>query len=171
MQLIYSCPSCQKTSVAELSGSGDEYSCMHCSWKHQVAADSFDAGIPTRCGVCNCKDLWRQKDFPQGLGLLIVGVGIVLSTIAWYQLEPVWAIGILMVFAALDLLLYTFMKDMLVCYRCRARHRRTELGEQHPGFNLEVAERYRQQALRMEQAGQPTVEQPRNPVTRSPNAK
>jgi hypothetical protein len=171
MQLIYSCPSCQKTSAAELSVTGDEFSCMHCDWKRRVAADAFVSGIPVKCSVCSCEDLWRQKDFPQGLGLLIVAAGIILSTIAWYQLEPAWAIGILMVFAALDMLLYRIMKDMLVCYRCRARHRRTELGEQYPGFNLEVAERYRQQALRMEQAGRQTVEQPQRQVPQSPNAK
>lgn len=158
MQLIYSCPSCQKTSVAELEASGGPCACVHCDWKRDIPASHFTDGVPAKCGACNCEDLWRQKDFPQGLGLLIVGAGIVLSTIAWYRMEPALAIGILMAFAALDLLLYTFMKDMLVCYRCRARHRRTALGEHHPNFDLEVAERYHQQDLRMQDAGQRTAE-------------
>lgn len=158
MQLIYSCPSCQKTSVAELADNGGPCACMHCDWKRDIGADNFEAGVPTKCGVCGCQDLWRQKDFPQGLGLLIVGIGIILSTIAWYRLEPALAIGILMAFAGLDLLLYTFMKDMLVCYRCRARHRRTALDDSHPNFDLEVAERYHQQDLRMEQAGRRTAD-------------
>ena len=61
-----------------------------------------------------------------------------------------WAIGILMAFALIDLVLYTVMPDVLVCYRCEARHRHGDFGEEHPKFDLEIAERYRQQAIRME---------------------
>ena len=56
-----------------------------------------------------------------------------------------------MAFALADLVLYIVMSDMLVCYRCRARHRRTEMGGEHLTFNLELSERY----LRMKQ-GQKT---------------
>lgn len=98
--------------------------------------------------MCGCSDLWRQKDFPQRLGLLFVGLGIVLSTIAWSWHRPGFAIGILMFFALVDMLLFAVMNDMLVCYRCAARHRNTPLDKQHPNFDLEIAERYRQQELR-----------------------
>jgi len=69
-------------------------------------------------------------------------MGIIFASIAtaWYL--PEWAIGTLMAFALLDLLLYTFMGDMLVCYRCRARHRGTAMQEEHPAFSLELSERY-----------------------------
>jgi hypothetical protein len=40
--------------------------------------------------------------------------------------------------------LFLLMRDMLVCYRCGARHRRTPIDQQHPKFDLETAERYRQ---------------------------
>ncbi len=93
------------------------------------------------------------KDFPPALGLLFVGMGIILSSTAWAFHLPTVALGVLMGFALIDLLLYTFMGDMLVCYRCRARHRRAEMHEEHPKFDLEVAERYRQQELRRQQSG------------------
>ncbi len=83
----------------------------------------------------------------------MVGLGIILSTIAWSQHMPATALGILMFFALVDMLLYWFMGDMLVCYRCRARHRKMPIGEDHPNFDLEISERYRQQELRMKQAG------------------
>jgi len=97
--------------------------------------------------------LWRQKDFPPAVGLAFVAAGGILSTIAWANHEPTWALGILMAFALVDMLLYAFMKDMLVCYRCRARHRRTELDENHAAFNLEVNERYLQIKKRQDEAG------------------
>jgi len=79
----------------------------------------------------------------------MVGLGIVLSTVAWFYMEPGWALGILMAFALVDMVLYTFMSDVLVCYRCSARYRRAEMGEGDRQFDLEVAERYRQEARRL----------------------
>jgi hypothetical protein len=107
------------------------------------------AEAPARCVVCGCHDLWRQKDFPQGLGLFFVALGALISTIAWAYHMPLTALGTLMGFAALDLLLYVFMPDVLVCYRCHARYRHAALNAAHPRFNLETAERYRQEAARL----------------------
>ena len=80
---------------------------------------------------------------------MIVGLGALLSTIAYGFYWPKTALGILMVFALGDLVLYSLMKDVLVCYRCGARHGRTTPGDQYPKFNLELAERYRQEARRV----------------------
>jgi hypothetical protein len=94
--------------------------------------------------------LWRQKDFPQRVGVLMVVAGALLSTIFWWFMEPVWAIGVLLLFALLDGVLYTLMPDVLVCYRCKARHRHAPLDGRHERFNLETHERYRQEAMRLE---------------------
>lgn len=150
MRLRYACPSCQGQRETDVVTS--QIQC-DCSWTREVPADAFTDDTPNQCLVCGCNDLWRQKDFPQWLGLGMVGLGMLFSTIAWLNYMPLTALGVLMFFALVDLLLYTFMGDMLVCYRCRARHRKMPIGEDHPNFDLEVAERYRQQQLRMNQAG------------------
>lgn len=163
MQLAFQCSRCEAVNRTNISTTKRDVACTNCDWSRTFAADdietsSSDSGsdelMPKRCLVCGCEDLWRQKDFPAQLGLLMVALGAILSTIAWSQYRPVWAIGILMVFALVDLVLYTIMPDVLVCYRCEARHRHGKFGEEHPKFDLEVAERYRQQALRMEEASQ-----------------
>ncbi len=74
----------------------------------------------------------------------------ILSCTAWAFYQPLLALGILMAAALIDMILYSFMGDMLVCYRCGARHRRTAMDEQHARFDLETAERYRQQDLRQQ---------------------
>jgi len=81
----------------------------------------------------------------------MVAAGAILSTIAWGNMEPVWAIGILLVFAAIDLVLYVAMPDVLVCYRCQSRHRKAEIAEDHPRFDLELNERYRQEEIRLKE--------------------
>jgi uncharacterized protein YecT (DUF1311 family) len=63
---------------------------------------------------------------------------------------PTIAIGILMAFALADMVLFSLMSDALVCYRCHARYRGAVIGKDHPKFDLELNERYRQEAARMQ---------------------
>lgn len=106
---------------------------------------------PEECLVCGCEDLWRQKDFDQRLGVAIVGLGIVLSTIAMAYMMPGVALGILMFFGLADWVLYAILPDRLVCYRCHAQYHRIPNPSETQIFDLEVNERYRQEAIRMKQ--------------------
>ncbi|MEZ5942418.1 MAG: hypothetical protein R3C18_13575 [Planctomycetaceae bacterium] len=108
-------------------------------------------GRPTCCALCQNPDLWRQKNFPQGLGVLIVAIGAVVSSIFYAYYMMVWAMGTLMLVALLDMALYIWMPDVLVCYRCRARHLNVDT-EGHPDFDHELFEKYRQEAIRLEEA-------------------
>ncbi len=155
MRLDFACPACRRTTRTTSLPPQTPLRCSHCGWERGLSEEALQAGTVRRCLVCGCEDLWRQKDFPQRWGLALVVAGIVLSTIAWANWRPLWAIGILMAFALADMLLYTFMPDVLVCYRCRARHRDAAEMEKHAGFDLETAERYRQEARRVGQSMTP----------------
>ena len=149
MQIVFHCPSCEHITRSDLKEGSGKIRCTACGWSKALReADDSETG-PSCCLLCGCHDLWRQKDFPPGVGLAVVGIGALASTTAIYFYRPVIAIGILMGFALLDLVLYLCMADVLVCYRCGSRHRRTEIDEQHASFDLEVAERYRQEAQRL----------------------
>ncbi len=154
MQLVFRCPSCSQTGTLEAAETASLLRCASCGWERSIATEDVADGRPKRCLCCGCEDLWRQKDFPQRLGLLMVGMGILFSTIAWARMEPVIAIAILMGFALIDMVLFVVMPDVLVCYRCGARHRHAQPPEEHPRFNLELHERYRQEAIRLEEASQ-----------------
>ena len=146
--IIFQCPVCDKRSVTAPIPGEAEVRCDSCEWRRDEGLDDFTDGNLCRCRICGCQDLWRQKDFPPALGLALVATAAILSCTAWAFYQPLLALGILMVAALFDMILYSFMGDMLVCYRCGARHRRTAMDEQHPKFDLETAERYRQQNLR-----------------------
>lgn len=148
MQIIFQCPRCEARTDCRPDPQDAPVACSHCDWQRDAGAGDFDGDFVTRCRVCGCDDLWRQKDFPPALGLSFVAAGIVSASIAWALYRPEWSIGILMVFALIDMALYTFMGDMLVCYRCRSRHRRTAMQDEHPAFNLELSERYVQMKKR-----------------------
>lgn len=152
MQLIYQCPVCQSPNIEVVSSETSRLACVSQDWSREVTAADIKDDNPKRCLCCGNPDLWRQKDFPQALGLLMVLAGGILSTIAWAYMEPAIALGILLGFAAIDMVLYAVMKDVLVCYRCSARHRKANIDDDHPRFNLELNERYRQEEIRLAEA-------------------
>lgn len=152
MQVLFHCPLCEQVRRSSVSPDASALTCDGCHWSRPFQANDLGQTGPRKCLVCGCDDLWRQKDFPQRLGVAMVALGAVLSTIAFALYMPLTALGVLLAFALVDLLLFTFMKDVLVCYRCHARYRDAALEDDHPRFNLETAERYRQEAARLEGA-------------------
>jgi hypothetical protein len=157
MHVAFVCPKCERPTVEREPLAGVR--CRHCGWARGVPENAAVEARPTECLVCGCGDLWRQKDFPVRLGLLMVGLGALGSTVAWMYYEPLWAIGILMAFALVDLLLFLVMPDVLVCYRCEARHRDAALDESVPHFNLEIAEKYRQEQIRLRETNTMPIKQ------------
>lgn len=153
MYLTYSCPRCQRPNRSVDFTGPCELTCTQCGWSRTVdpALESADSA-PSACVRCGNPDLWRQKSFPQWLGLTFVALGAVGSSIAWGYHRPVLALGILMCLALLDMVLYATMPDVLVCYRCRTKHHRTDVSG-HGAFNHELAERYRQERIRLQQTG------------------
>ncbi len=59
-----------------------------CGWKRELQAADWDQDHPRNCLACGNADLWRQKDFPQRLGLIIIAVQVVLTTAFWSWHRP-----------------------------------------------------------------------------------
>ena len=96
------------------------------------------------CPACGCRDLFIRKDFPQGLGLLIViAAGIAFLILA--ANPHTFYLGAWVLFAAVvvDGLLYCFVRKITVCYRCRAEFLEAPINPLHGGFELSVGEKYR----------------------------
>ena len=148
MLVEFHCPKCLRADAGNVEASSTLLACRHCGWNRPLADGDIQTDAPTRCLACGCEDLWRQKDFPALAGVVIVGIAILLSTLAWAWMRPMLAIGILMAFALADMLLFLVMRDALVCYRCHAKFRHVTASDRHSKFNLELNERYRQEALR-----------------------
>ena len=84
--------------------------CQESDYSIEDPDDPFEA-----CPLCHCHQLYVQKDFNRGLGLLIVLGGIVLVP---------WTYGLsLPFFAGIDWLLYQRVASMVICYRCGGEFR------------------------------------------------
>lgn len=148
MHLTYHCPKCDHTNQSGQLTDCDDLSCANCDWSRPFGKQLDLSGENlNECLRCGNRDLWRQKDFPQWLGLLFVALGALTSSIAWMYYKPILALGILMGFALLDMILYIVMHDVLVCYRCRTRHHNADVSN-HGGFDHELGEKYRQEEIK-----------------------
>lgn len=147
MIVTYRCPHCEQTSRSEPRT--DRLACRHCGGEVRFPAEALDGREVRRCMVCPSTELFVRKDFPQRLGIAIIGAGFVASSIALAWHQSVASLAILISTAFLDAVLYLVMGNVLTCYRCHAEYRGVAGLEQHPAFELAVHERHRQQAARL----------------------
>ena len=149
MNVTFACPHCETGVRLEVAETQRSITCPHCRQDLAVPANAFEEGQLTRCLVCPSTDLFVRKDFPQRVGVAIVVVGFVASSIAWGYTLPILTFGILFATAFVDVVLYAFVPEALMCYRCGAQYRMAPGLERHGAFNLETHERYRQQTARL----------------------
>jgi hypothetical protein len=155
MNITYQCPACHNAVREDVSGASSSLECPQCHDKIAIPENAISGDRLNRCLVCPSVDLYARKDFPQRLGVALVVIGFIGSSIAWANYQVFWTFAILFATALIDLLLYVFMGESLTCYRCGAQYRGSADIEIHGGFDLETHERYRQLAARMKQPAAP----------------
>ncbi|MCB0308611.1 MAG: hypothetical protein KDD48_04510, partial [Bdellovibrionales bacterium] len=94
------------------------------------------------CPVCESTDAFLCKAIPRKLFLSILIpmliVAFVLLLKNWW-----WGFGFLVILLAIDLMLYRWLPNMLVCYGCQSEFRGFKIKD-GLSFDHHVAERYRQ---------------------------
>ena len=148
MKVRFACPICE--TPGRLTIPGTAWQCPACD--HRVQADErvTATSLPV-CAICGNVDLFKKKNFPHQLGLAILTIACVLSFVTYLSYEKVLTWAILGGTAVFDVLLFLWVGDAVVCYRCGATHTNITPGPDHKPFELGTAERYRQERLRREQ--------------------
>lgn len=149
MNVTFRCPHCQEPARAEFDAATRELSCPNCAKQWPIAADAVTATDVTRCLACPSTELFVRKDFSQALGVTIVVIGFIVSSVFWYYRMPMWTYGVLFLTALIDVVLYLFVGNCLHCYRCQAQYRGVPGLDNHQPFNLETHEKHRQQVIRL----------------------
>ncbi|HEX5471383.1 MAG TPA: hypothetical protein VFW73_05830 [Lacipirellulaceae bacterium] len=157
MNVTYTCPGCSRSVRESVSDESTALGCPHCHQRIAIANGAIKGRQIHQCLACPSKELYARKDFPQRLGVALVVLGFVGSSIAWANYQVLWTFAILFGTALVDLLLYIVMGESLTCYRCGAQYRGFEEIERHGGFDLETHERHRQLAARMNEQRRTTV--------------
>jgi DNA-directed RNA polymerase subunit RPC12/RpoP len=172
IDLSFRCPACEESARLTIAESDTQFACPHCHRAMVIEPETVADGALSHCLVCGSNDLFIRKDFPQRLGLWIVVVGFAVSCVTWYLYYVKLTFAVLFTTALADLVLYLFMGESLVCYRCGAEYRKLDSLKNHEPFNLETHERYRQLAARLKQttAGRATAGTPAAAEGLSPSA-
>ena len=118
MNVCFACPSCDQPERVSLAAPYD-WQCGKCDQRLH-----FEAGDPILPRVvCGNGELYKKKDFPHWLGMSILVWACILSVITYWLYQPMWTWVILIGSAAFDGLMYLWVGDVLVCYRCNAHSR------------------------------------------------
>jgi hypothetical protein len=149
VNIRFACPACENPCRLDLPGA-TEWQCPACDHLVALHAPPEKDRLPA-CVLCGNTELYKKKDFPHWLGLTILTVACLGSIIPYYLYHQWWTWVILIGSALFDGLLYLWVGDVVVCYRCQAHYRGIPAGDEHKPFELGIAERYRQERLRREQ--------------------
>ena len=172
MELTFQCPNCEAVNHLQSLESVEAASCRQCGLVRRLHREMIDDGQLLACPWCATSDLYLQKDFPQGLGLFIVVVGFVISTVFWYYEMPLATYLVLLTSALLDMVLYYRVPDVTICYRClsQVRGAGSSAGGRFQPFDLAIGERYRQERIRIEELRQrdEAAQSPAAPLSNPP---
>jgi hypothetical protein len=141
-----SCPACEYPGRLD-APPAREWQCPRCDHLLRLPEAAPDPALPA-CLVCGNGELYRKKDFPHGLGMAILLLACLASTVTYWLYDKWLTWAILIGSAAFDGLLYLWVGDVVVCYRCHAHYRGAGPNPAHAPFELTVHERYRQERLR-----------------------
>jgi hypothetical protein len=148
LNVRFTCPECQTPGYSELPAV-DPWQCPRCD--HFVAFHTADADGLHACAICQNSELYKKKDFPHWLGLTILTAACFGSIIPYWLYIQWLTWTILIGSAVFDGLLYLWVGDVVVCYRCNAHFRQCAVLAEHKPHELVIAEKYRQERIRREQ--------------------
>jgi hypothetical protein len=143
-----SCSACEKAERLQAPLPA-EWRCPPCG--HVLHLKEASDPALSECLVCGGAELYKKKDFPHALGMAILTLACLASTITYFYYQAWWTWSILIGSAAFDGLLYLWVKDVIVCYRCNAHYRGVVPNPEHKPFELTIHERYRQEEMRRKQ--------------------
>ncbi len=150
MNVRVSCPRCEVLFTIPLPASGPG-ECPACGNLYDLTHPAPEAALPS-CAACGNAEMYKKKDFPHGLGMIILVGGFVVSTVFWFNYQITLAWAVLIGTALFDTVLYFLVGDVVACYRCGAEHRGLTPAP-HPPHDQGVEERYRQERLRQQELG------------------
>jgi hypothetical protein len=157
MELTFACRACDAVGREADPLAVGAVTCPSCGDERPVTPDRVDAQGLRACLYCGTEDLYVQKDFPQRLGVAIVVVGFVISSVFWYYERPLATYAVLLASALLDMVLFYRVPVVTICYRCLAQHR----GEGRSARPVRLVRPCRRRALPQERIRVESIRQSR----------
>jgi hypothetical protein len=98
--------------------------------------------VVDHCAVCDCNTVYVQKDFNRTLGVTIFAAGALLFLVCAWKNRLVEGTLVWAAFVVADALLYKFLPDVTICYKCYAQYRQVARNPDNQPFELGLAEKF-----------------------------
>jgi DNA-directed RNA polymerase subunit RPC12/RpoP len=125
MQFVARCPKCDAALPVSADDAPSTIKCGRCGREIPLSTSENireDRAVD-RCPVCSGTDFYIRKDFNPKLGLTVVIIGALISAAFYWWGRDLIAYSILAAAALIDLVVYSRLKDITVCYRCHTEFR------------------------------------------------
>ncbi len=143
MKIQFLCPHCKHELQFE-DLSQDESPCPLCQEpiRLHITERMRRNNLVDRCAVCDCSTVYVQKDFNRTLGVSIFVAGAILFLLCAWKNRLVEGTLVWAAFVVADGLLYKFLPDVTICYKCHAQYRDVAPNTDNQPFELGLAEKY-----------------------------
>ena len=81
--ITFSCPDCSQSIRSEFGDESVTVTCDACGSERQLLTPETEDGYLRHCLACPSTELFVRKDFPQRVGVTIVLIGFVISSVCW----------------------------------------------------------------------------------------
>lgn len=141
MHVTLYCPSCSAALPVAAADAPERIRCGRCGrelgldWTPAVRRDE----AVDRCPLCRGTEVYGRKDFNPRTGLTVVIAGALISAAFYWYGQDLVAYGILAGAALIDLMVYQWLGEVTVCYRCHAEFR-GRYPRSAPAFDLHTAD-------------------------------
>ena len=143
MKISFRCPHCKRQLEFD-DLTQDESPCPLCGGtvKLRITERMRRDNVVDLCAVCDCNKVYVQKDFNRTLGVTIFAAGALLFLLCAWKNRLIEGTFVWAVFAIADALLYKFLPDVTICYKCYSQYREVSLNADNQPFELGLAEKY-----------------------------
>jgi uncharacterized protein (DUF983 family) len=143
MEITFRCPHC-KSELHFDDLSNEKSPCPVCG--HEIPLKVTEKmrreNIVDQCVICGLDKLYEQKDFNRALGAAIFIVAAIACVILCWKNRVVLGYGVLLLAAAFDYVLYRYLSNVVICYRCQSQYRKYSPKSGIPGFELGLLEKF-----------------------------
>lgn len=143
MEITFRCPQC-KSELNFDDLSKESSPCPMCSKDIplKITEKMRKENIVDQCAICGLDKLYEQKDFNRAFGITLFIVAAIACVILCWKNLVIWGYGVLVLAAIVDFVLYKFLSNVVICYRCSSQYRKYSTKSEVPQFELGLLEKY-----------------------------
>jgi hypothetical protein len=143
MEITFRCPHCKsELSFDDLSKAGAP--CPICAKEIalRITEKMRAENIVDQCAICGLNKLYEQKDFNRAFGAALFLAAAVACVILCWKNLVILGYGVLVAAAAFDFILYRWLSNVVICYRCHSQYRKYSPKSEVPPFELGLLEKF-----------------------------